>query len=41
MILTRHGSFSCWMVLEDKEGNLELVLFDEADAPGFEPRFQA
>lgn len=41
MIQTRHGLFFCWMVLEDDKGNLELVLFDEADAPGFEPRFQA
>jgi hypothetical protein len=29
MIETRHGSFQQWMIIEDDEGNLELVLFDE------------
>ena len=29
MIETRHGTFSQWMVIEDEEGNLELVLFAE------------
>lgn len=29
MIETRHGTFSQWMMIEDEEGNLELVLFDE------------
>ena len=29
MIETRHGTFACWMVHEDEEGNIQLVLFDE------------
>lgn len=29
MIDTIHGTFACWMVHEDEEGNLHLVLFDE------------
>lgn len=31
MIETRHGRFH-WMILEDQEGNLELVLFGEVEA---------
>lgn len=29
MIETIHGTFAQWMMVEDDEGNLELVLFDE------------
>lgn len=31
MIETRHGTFACWMVHEDEDGNLHLVLFDEVE----------
>ena len=29
MIETRHGTFEHWFIIEDDEGNLELVLYAE------------
>ena len=29
MIETRHGTFAFWFIIEDDDGNLELVLCDE------------
>lgn len=31
MIETRHGTFGLWFIIEDEDGNVELVLCDEVD----------